>query len=247
MTVLRVTGGRVSVEDSIAVTPPLTGEHLRVAYLHDVPKLTLGLVRVRGTSVYVGPIEVLRFGPPKVTPNAVEWPIEGGIAARSPGGRWRIEAKGGHVVASVEGYRPRLPLPLYTLTQLPIHRLVIRLHLLRLRGREPAPGVPAAQRDRRQAAALDLAFCLMLAGLAGRRRKLSVLLGIAAAYHVACWSFSGRTLGGIVMRQRVVALDGSKPSFEQSVVRLLASPIAWALRRPIHDDAAGTDVITDSP
>jgi uncharacterized RDD family membrane protein YckC len=132
-------------------------------------------------------------------------------------------------------------------TQLPIHHLVIRLHLLRLRGREPSPGVPAGREDRLRAAAVDLAFCATLAGLAGRRRKLNVLLGIAAAYHVACWSLSGRTLGGTVMHQRVVAVDGSKPSIGQSVVRLFAIPIALVLRRPIHDDAAGTEVISDSP
>jgi hypothetical protein len=245
MTVLRVTDGRVSVEDSVAVTRPVTGEQLRDGYLDDVSKLTLGLVRIRGTSVYVGPIEVLRFGAPRVTRNAVEWPIEGGIAARSSGGRWRIEAAGGRVVASVEDYRPRLPLPLYAVMQLPIHHLVIRLHLLRVHGREPAPGVPASQSDRMRAATVDLAFCAALAGLTGRRRKLHMLLGIAAAYHVACWSISGRTLGGLVARQRVVSVDGSKPSIGQSAVRLLTTPIAWALGRPVNDEAAGTNVIVD--
>jgi len=247
MTVLRVTGGRVSVEDSVPITRHVTGEHLREAYLHDVSKLTLGLVRIRGTSVFVGPIEVLRFGLPKVTRNSVEWPIEGGIAAALPGGLWRIEARDGRVVACVEDYRPRLPMPLYALTQLPIHHLVIRLHLLRLRGREPQPGIPAGRDDRLRAAAVDLAFCATLAGFTGRRRRLHVLLGITAAYHVACWSSSGRTLGGMVMRQRVVAIDGSRPTIGQSVVRLFALPIAWALRRPVHDEAAATEVITDSP
>ena len=247
MTVLRVTGGRVSVEDSVPITRPMTGEQLREAYLHDVSKLTLGLVRIRGTSVFVGPIEVLRFGLPKVTRNSVDWPIEGGITAGAPGGHWRIEVEHGRVVASVKDYRPRLPLPLYAMSQLPIHHLVIRLHLLRLRGREPQPGIPASREDRLRAAAVDGAFCATLAGFTGRRRKLHVLLGITAAYHVACWSISGQTLGGMVMRQRVVSVDGSKPTVGQSVVRVFALPIAWALRRPVHDEAAGTEVITDSP
>src|SRR5207302_125223 len=151
------TGGRVSVQDSIAVTRQLTGERLREAYLQDVSKLTLGLVRIRRTSVFVGPIEVLRFGPPKLTRNSVEWPIEGGITAGAPGGHWRIEMDNGRVVASVKDYRPRLPLPLYAISQLPIHHLVIRLHLLRLRGREPQPGIPASRDDRLRAAAVDLA------------------------------------------------------------------------------------------
>ena len=70
-----------------------------------------------------------------------------------------------------------------------------------------------------------------------------MLLGIAAAYHIACWSTSGRTLGGLVVGQRVVAVDGSRPTVLQSVVRLLALPLAWITRRPIHDELAGTDVI----
>jgi len=98
-----------------------------------------------------------------------------------------------------------------------------------------------------RAAAVDLAFCATLAGFTGRRRKLHVLLGITAVYHVACWSSTGRTLGGMVMRQRVVAIDRSTPTIGQSVVRLFALPIAWALRRPVHDEAAATEVITDSP
>ena len=245
MTVVRFTDGLVSVDVSIARAHAVPGTRLRDAYLEDIRRLTLGLGWAKGDSLYLGPLELLRFGRPKVTRNAVEWPIEGGIAARRAGGTFRIESARGRLVASVEGYRPLLPLPLYAVTQLPVHRLITRLYLLRVRGREPAPGIPAERRDRLRAAAVDLAFCATLAGLTGRRRKLHVVLGVAAAYHVACWSISGRTLGGLVVRQRVVAVDGSRPSIGQSVVRLLASPIAWALRRPIHDEVAGTDVITD--
>jgi uncharacterized RDD family membrane protein YckC len=97
-----------------------------------------------------------------------------------------------------------------------------------------------------RAAAVDVAFCLTLAGLAGKRRRLPALLGIAAAYHVACWSTSGRTLGGMVVGQRVVATDGSRPTVMQSAVRLLALPLSWVTRRAIHDELAGTDVIADS-
>jgi uncharacterized RDD family membrane protein YckC len=105
--------------------------------------------------------------------------------------------------------------------------------------------VTASQQDRIRAAAVDVAFCLTLAGLAGRRRRLPVLLGIAAAYHIACWSISGRTLGGLVTRQRVVAVDGSRPTVMQSAFRFLALPLAWFARRPVHDELAGTAVITD--
>src|SRR5258708_7432244 len=247
MTVVHVKDGEVSTQDSVAISQKLTGKELRDGCLHDIGDLTRGLVRARGNSLSLGPLELLRFGRAAVTASAVEWPIEGGITAREPGGTFRIEDAGGRVTASVDGYRPRLPLPVYTLSQLPIHQLLIRLHLLRVRGREPAPGVPASSTDRVRAAAVDVAFCLTLAGLVGRRRRLSTLLGIAAAYHIVCWTTSGRTLGGVVMRQRVVAIDGSRPRVMQAAFRLLMLPLAWVARRPIHDELAGTDVITDPP
>ncbi|MDQ6722499.1 MAG: RDD family protein, partial [Candidatus Dormibacteraeota bacterium] len=61
----------------------------------------------------------------------------------------------------------------------------------------------------------------------------------------ACWSVSGRTLGGAVMKQRVVAVDGSGLSTGQALLRLASLPIAAALRRNVHDVAAGTDVVDD--
>jgi uncharacterized RDD family membrane protein YckC len=72
------------------------------------------------------------------------------------------------------------------------------------------------------------------------------VLGIAAAYHIACWSTSGRTLGGLVMRQRVVAVDGSRLTVMQAAFRFLTLPLAWVTRRSSHDELAGTDVIVDS-
>lgn len=246
MTVVHVKDGEVSTQDSVAISREPTGRELRDGYLHDIRNVTLGLVHARGDAIYAGPLELLRFGPPSVTRSGVEWPIEGGITTRVPGGTFRIEAARGRLTASVDGYRPRLPLAIYGLSQLPIHQLLIRLYLLRVRGREPAPGVTAVPEDRSRAAAVDIAFCLTLAGLAGltgRRRRLPMLLGMAAAYHIACWSTSGRTLGGLVMRQRVVAVDGSRPTVMQSAFRLLALPLAWVARRPIHDELAGTDVI----
>jgi hypothetical protein len=238
----KFTDGEVSIEDSVTSARTVSGRRLHDAFMQDIQVLTFGLVRVRGRSVYVGPLELLRFGPATVTRHSVEWPIQGGIIARGPGGRLRIEAAPGQLLALVDGYRPLLPLPLYAVTQLPIHHLFTRLLLLRVRGREPAPGTAATSQERFSAAAVDLAFCATLTGLAGKRR-IGVLLGVAAVYHVACWSIWGRTLGGVVTRQRVVAVDGSPPSIEQSVVRLIALPFAWVRRRPVHDEVAGTDVV----
>lgn len=233
------------MEDSVAMSRGVTGNVLRDGFLRDITALTLGLVRARGNSMYLGPFELLRFGRAAVTETRVDWPIEGGLAVRASGGRFRIEALGGRLVASVHGYQPRLPLPLYGLTQLPIHHLLTRLHLLRVRGRQPAPGMPAVPTRRLAAAAIDLGLCAALAATSGRRLRLPVLVGIAAGYHVACWSLSGRTLGGVLMRQRVVAVDGSRASAGQAVVRLAGLPVSALRLRAIHDELAGTDVVAD--
>ena len=223
----------------------VSGRTLRDSFWADIQTLTLGIVRVHDSSLRLGPLELIRLGPAKVTRNAVQWPIEGGLMARLPGGHLRFEALYGRLVASVEGYRPLLPRALYVVTQLPIHQLWTRLHLLRVRGRQPAPGVPADPLRRLAAAAIDVGLCATLAAVLGRRRRLPLLLGIAAGYHLACWSLSGRTLGGAIMKQRVVSVDGSVMSKGQALVRLASVPLAAVRRRNVHDEIAGTAVIAD--
>jgi RDD family len=244
MRVVTWNADRVSTGDSVAVAGKLSGEALRDAYVDTLSSLTLSLVRLRENAIVFGPLTLLRFGEPTITNDAVEWPIEGGLLAREPGGRWRLHASGHRVEASLAGYRPRLPRAVYMLTHLRIHQLFTRLYLLRLHGREPAPGVPATAEDRWRAAAVDVAFCLTIARMTGRRR-IRRTLAIAAAYHVACWSIAGRTLGGLVMRQRVVAVDGSCLTPAQSLLRLALLPLSWITRRPIHDEIAQTEVIAD--
>jgi hypothetical protein len=239
---MRWQDGRVSTEDSVAMPNAVTGRALRDAYWEDIQKLTLGLVQARDNSLCLGPVELIRLGPPTVTPTSVEWPIQGGLLARAPGGRFRFETRAGRLMASVEDYQPTLPRGVYALTQLPIHHLWTRLHLLGVRGRAPATGAPADSSRRMAAAAIDATLCVSLAALAGRRRRLPVLLGVTAAYHVACWSTSGRTLGGALMNQRVVAVDGSALTATQALVRLLALPLG-VLRPHIQDEIAGTDVV----
>ena len=236
--------GRVAVEDSVSMPNAVTGKALRDSFWADIPALTLGLVRVQNGSLRVGPLELLRFGPAKVTRSGVQWPIEGGLLARAPGGHFRIETVYGRLVASVEGYQPGLPRPVYSLTQLPIHHLWTRLHLLRVRGRQPAPGTPADPARRLAAAAVDVGLCFAVAGLIGGRRRIPALLGITAGYHVVCWRLSGRTIGGVLMRQRVVSVDGSGLSAGQAMVRLAALPLAALQQRNVHDEVAGTDVVS---
>jgi hypothetical protein len=207
--------------------------------------LMRGFVRQRGSSMVLGPLEIIRFGPAKTTRSSVDFPIEGGLLVGDRGGRLRIEAVKGRLTASVQGYRPRLPRPLYLVTQLPFHHLVLRLHLLRVRGRLPSPGVPVAPTRRFAAAAIDIGLFALVAVLAGRRRRLGALAAIAAGYHVACWTISGRTVGGVVARQRVVSVDGSRVSAGQALVRLLALPLAALRMRAVHDEIAGTEVVAD--
>jgi hypothetical protein len=245
MRMVRWHDGRVDTEDSVAVEQPPDGQGLRVAFAESVHVLTLGLVTLRGNSLVLGRTQLLRFGPPKITAGAVEWPIQGGLLAGASGGTWRLAASEGRVTALVDGYMPVLPRLLYTLSHLQVHLLFTRLLLLRVRGREPLPGRIAPRPYRLRAAAVDVAFCLTLAGIFGRRRRPAALLAFAAGYHVACWSLSGRTLGGAVMRQRVVAVDGSRLTPAQSLLRFVLLPVSWITRRPIHDDIAGTEVVSD--
>src|SRR5213593_892046 len=119
--------GRVTVEDSVSIARAVTGRELRERYVRDVAALTLGLARIEGTSMRVGPFELLRFGRPKVTKGRVVWPIEGGVAAGAPGGTFTFTAAGGRVVGTLDGYRPRVPLLVYALTQLQVHHLLTRL------------------------------------------------------------------------------------------------------------------------
>src|SRR5258706_4383022 len=104
MTVVRLSDGQVWTEDSVAIARSPTGRDLRDGYLDGIGDLTLGLVRAHASALYLGPVELLRFGAATVTESGVEWPIEGGITTRAPGGSFRIEASGGRLVASVDGY-----------------------------------------------------------------------------------------------------------------------------------------------
>jgi hypothetical protein len=224
----------------------ITGKALRDTFAADIEWLTFGLIRVSDGSLRFGPVELIRFGRPRITKSSVKWPIEGGLLARGPGGHLRIELLYGRLVESLDGYRPMLPRAPYALTQVPMHHLLTRLHLLRARGREPLPGPPAARSRRVAAAAIDAGVCISMAAIIGRRRpRLPVLMGIAAGYHVACWSLSGATVGGAVLRQRVVAVDGSKVSVGQALVRLALLPLALARMSSVHDEIAGTEVVSN--
>lgn len=233
----------MTLDDSVASPRRLSGRALREGFFRHVPSMSLGLGRVRGTSLFIGPLEIIGFGRPKTTRTSVELPIERGLAVGAPGGHLRIESAQGRLKATVEGYRPRLPRAIYALTQLPFHHAVMRLFLLAERGRLPMPGMPAPATRRAAAAAIDIGLCAAAAMIVGRRRRLVTFAGIAIGYHIACWTLSGRTIGGSLLRQRVVSVDGSRLSAGQGIVRLLALPLAALRMRAVHDEVAGTEVI----
>ena len=237
--------GRVAIQDSVEVRAPMTGQALHDAYWGAIRDIYFGLIRRRRNSVVIGPVELLKFGEPVIGRNAVEWPIEGGLLAGAPGGTWRIDAADGHVVASIEGYRPRLPRAVYAVSHQQVHLLFTRLFLLRVRGRGAPPGIPAPPEERVRAAVIDIALCLTVGRLAGLRRRPRTTVAVVAAYHVVCWSTWGQTLGGLVMRQRVLALDGRRLTPAQSILRLVVAPMAVVLRRPIHDELSGSIVISE--
>jgi RDD family len=241
---MRSMDGQVWVEDSVDAPRPPPAERLRDRFMTGTEALTMGLVRARGRALVAGPVELLRFGEPETTPREVSWPIEGGVLAAEPGGRLRVSIADTKLVARVEGYRPSLPLPLYRVTQLPLHHALVRLVLLRLRGRQPAAGVPADVSRRLAAGAIDAGICAGIALLVARRGRLRAFAAFAAGYHVAAWSVSGRTIGGALMRQRVVAIDGSAITPVQAVLRFIALPFALVRFRAVHDEVASTDVVT---
>lgn len=236
-------GDRVTIRAEVAVPAPLSGARLRDAYASFLRTFTLGLIKCRRQSLMLGPFEILRFGKPTVNRTTVDWPIEGGLLTGGAGGHWRIQYRGGHVEASVTGYLPRLPRPIYVVSHLQVHLTFTRLFLLHLRGRDPLPAGVAAPPDRVRAATVDAALCMTLTRLTGRR-SWRRLLAIAAVYHVACWSSTGQTLGGMVLRQRVVSVDGSRLVPGQGLLRFALLPVSWVTWQPLHDRIAGTTVVT---
>ena len=240
-----VTDGAVEVDDSVGAPRAVTGEWLAANFLRSITPVTFGLVSFRDRSLFAGPVALIRFGDAQVEADSAAWPITGGLLAATAAGRLRVFQRDGRLQCRLEGYRPRLPLGLYALTQLPLHHALVRLQLFRLRGRLPAAGVPAEVTRRAAAGLIDAAVCAAIALAVTRRRRVLAFAAIAAGYHVAAWTVSGRTIGGALMHQRVVALDGSRPSPAQSVLRLALLPLAAARLRAVHDDVAATDVIAD--
>jgi hypothetical protein len=242
---MRWVNGAVTLEDRIRSPRPSSGGALRDSFFQTLTPLSLGLIQFRDGALRLGPLELIRFGAPATGDRGVSWPIEGGLLAAAPGGTLDVTSVDGRLEARLAGYRPVLPMPVYDATQRPLHHALVRLQLLRLRGRLPVPGVPADVSARLAAGAIDVAVCAGIALVIARRRRIQAMVAIAAGYHIAAWAVSGRTVGGAIMKQRVVSIDGSPPSFVQAALRFATLPLAAFRLRALHDEMASTDVITD--
>jgi hypothetical protein len=228
----------VDVEDSVRTPVAPSSDQLRDFYFAATERLTLGLVRYRDHSLRLGPLSLISFGDPSRTAHGWSFPITGGVLAAEPGGDLWLGNVDGLTSVAVVGYRPTLPLPVYRATQYLFHRFMTRVALLQLRGRVPAEAPPATPGARLAAGAIDAAVCLVLAG--GRWRRA---LPLAVGYHLACWSFGGLTIGGLLLGQRVAAVDGRAVSPGQALLRLATLPLALVRLRAVHDEVAGTDVV----
>lgn len=218
-------------------------DQLRDAFFADVGLLTLGIVRGERWRLCLGPLTLLTFAEPEFDGTAWSWPITGGLLARRPGGALRYGWRDGELFGQVSGYLPRLPALAYRSTQAPVHRLLTRRFLLRLRGRTPPPGPPAGPAQRLLTACLDLALCGGVVAALRPRRPVRSFVATAAGYHVACWVLGGRTIGAKLTGERVVSVDGSPVALWQAVLRLAVLPVALRSLRAAHDELAATDVV----
>jgi uncharacterized RDD family membrane protein YckC len=104
------------------------------------------------------------------------------------------------------------------------------------------------------AAFLDLVLLTCIGGLVDMRMPLTPL--IALAYFVGLWTWKGTTVGGSVLRLRIVRLDGQPMTWMAGLVRALATVfsivviflgllwIAWdPEKQGWHDRIAGTVVV----
>lgn len=192
---------------------------IRDGFTRELSRLTMGIVQGRPDGFWLGPLPLIRLGPPETVGAGVRWPVTGGLLARRPGGWVGVEWREGLLRGYLEGYQPSLPAPLYTVTQDFAHHELTRLYLLAIRGRDPEPGPPVPARRRLAALGIDLALCWLVA-----RRRPTRFAGAVAGYHLAAWSVGGLTVGGALLKQRVVAIDGTRPSFGQALARLLQLP-----------------------
>ena len=242
-----MSGASVTVTDAVRAPLKPPPDALRDGYFTGTARAVFGLIRFTHNSFQMGPLTLFQFGTPR--PQNPEWvyPIEGGLLARRPAGELRVGWEQERLYSTLEGYQPRLPGPLFRLTQFPFHREISRIALLQVRGRRPGAGIPAEPWRRLLAGLLDAGFA---ASVAATREPLRagtrvVLAGIAllATQTVVPALTGGVTPGGWVAGTRIVGVDGSRAHLAQFVLRAAALPLGVRTLRARHDELAGTEVL----
>ncbi len=118
------------------------GRRLAAAYWDEVRATTAGLVRVRetpeGLALRAFGAALLKFGLPRIDAAGdrvmCEYPIDGGLLARRPGGSIAFAQRGNVLTSTISGFHPRLGLlpGLYSHVQARIHAAVSRRYFARL-------------------------------------------------------------------------------------------------------------------
>lgn len=242
-----MSGAAVTVTDEVGapIAPSLTA--LRDGYFTGTARALFGLIAFSQNRFQAGPLTLFRFGSPRFQHPAWVFPIEGGLLARRPAGEVRVGWSQERLYSSLEGYEPRLPRPLFRLTQFRFHREISRIALLQIRGRVPAAGVPAEPWRRLLAAVLDLGFAASIAATRGRLRA-GTRAALAGATLLATQTFipaltGGVTPGGWVAGTRIDGVDGSRVHLAQLLLRTAALPLGVRTLRDRHDELAGTEVV----
>lgn len=244
-----VQGTVVTVTDEVGAPVEPAPDALRDGYFSGTSAALFGIARFDGHLLRSGPVTLFQFGSPRSREGGWAFPIEGGLLARRPAGELRVGWREGRLYCSLEGYEPRLPGPIFRLTQLRFHREVSRIALFGIRGRIPSAGIPAEPWRRLVAGMLDAGFAVAV-GAARMPLRAGTRAALAGAAYLATQTVipaltGGITPGGWVVGTRISALDGSRVHLAQLLLRLLALPLGARTLRDRHDELAGTEVLLD--
>lgn len=240
-------GVPVTVSDEVRAPTAPPPDTLRDGYFTGTARAMFGLIRFSQNRLHVGPLTLFRFGAPRFQHPAWVFPIEGGLLARRPVGAVRVGWKEERLYSLLEGYEPRLPRPIFRLTQLPFHREISRIALFGIRGRAPSAGIPAEPWRRLLAGLFDAGVAASIATTraplrSGTRAALAAAALIATQTVVPALT-GGVTPGGWVAGIRITGVDGSRAHLAQLVLRTAALPLGLRSLRDRHDELAGTEAV----
>ncbi|MBO0745251.1 MAG: RDD family protein [Candidatus Dormibacteraeota bacterium] len=242
-----MTGAPVTVRDEVRAPSAPSPDALRDGYFTGTARAMFGLIRFSQNRFRLGPLTLFQFGAPRFQQPAWVFPIEGGLLARRPAGAVRVGWKEERLYSLLEDYQPRLPRPIFRLTQFRFHREISRIALFQIRGRTPSAGVPAEPWRRLLAGLLDAGVAASIAATraplrAGTRAALGAATLIATQTVVPALT-GGITPGGWVTGIRITGVDGSRVHLAQLLLRTLALPLGVRTLRDRHDELAGTEAV----